>query len=333
MGQTNWLLGGGGDYYFTVWLTGLQDNVPNYNPKATSTGTSSTVSTTSTIATNTGGPTTTQTPSSSDSSESSTAKHHGPSDKTIAIIIGVGVGIVAAVIIGLILCCLRRRKKRTGTLRKRPSTLLSFGSRPSSWASMAPDARISILAGSRKWEGRISATPRRSRQVDVAQDPLPPATPDENPFYTPDERRSSSSSREDSAGDELAAIRVQDQAESQGHGRPPMSELNAYPRGSPLPTVLFPARPGRSATLQRQQSQPQYASPLDEDTPDADVVSPLAPVQPFDPTRPPRMVHYPSWSEVSEFDFATQNGNSIERKPVPGWHPWRERKDGRYELA
>ena len=254
------------------------------------------------------------------------------SDRSVAIIIGVVLGLVAFAVLALIGCCLWRRKKRTGTLRKRPSTLLSFGSRPSSWASLAPDARISILAGSRKWEGRISATPRRSTQPIVAQGALQPPTPDENPFYTPEERRSLNSSREDRTNGERAVDEAARESDNSGHGYLPMSELNA--RGSPLPIALFPGHPNRrDQLLQHQRSQYDYQPSSEEETAEADVISPLAPTQPYDPTRPPRMVHYPSWSEVSEFDFATNNGRSIERKPVPGWNSWIERRDGRDELA
>lgn len=145
-------VGGGGTYYFTVWLTGLEDNVPNYNPNATASTSPSTVQATSTSAANG----TKHKPTSTSTSTPSIKTNHDLSDKSIGIIIGVVLGFVAFVVMAIVFCCLWRRKKRTGSFRRKPSTLLSIESRPSSWASLAPDAVISILAGSRKWEGRVS---------------------------------------------------------------------------------------------------------------------------------------------------------------------------------
>ena len=71
-----------------------------------------------------------------------------------------------------------------------------------------------------------------------------------------------------------------------------------------------------------------------EDDEIRDVVSPIAPVKTAERVRSFPMVHYPSWSEVSDFDFAGNGGaGRPERRTVDGWHPWRERKDGRHELA
>jgi hypothetical protein len=169
-------------------------------------------------------------------------------------------------------------------------------------------------------------------QPGAAQDPVPPSMSEENPFYTPEERQSSTSSRDNNASGEGIAVGAEVEPDNVGQRRPPMSEHTAYSRDSPWPTAQHPGSPNREDMLLRYQpSQPNYPSRSDEE--EVEVVSPLAPITPFDPTRPAPMVHYPSWSEVSDFDFAVGNGTSSERKRVTGWHPWRERRDGRYELA
>lgn len=82
--------------------------------------------------------------------------------------------------------------------------------------------------------------------------------------------------------------------------------------------------------LSRYRSYQLASSPPHEEA--ADVVSPMAEAPKKRHTQPFPMVHYPSWSEVSDFDFVGNNGSSYKRNTVDGWHPWRERKDGRYEL-
>lgn len=64
----------------------------------------------------------------------------------------------------------------------------------------------------------------------------------------------------------------------------------------------------------------------------ADLVSPIVSTRGAERRSTP-MVHYPSWSEVSDFDFSGDGGGDSKRETAQGWHPWRERKDGRYELA
>ena len=309
--------------------------MPNYNPNATSSTSSSTVQATSASVANTTKHKPTSTSTSTLVSTPSTRTNHDPSDKSIAIIIGVVIGFVAFVVMAIILCCLWRRRRRTGSFRRKPSTLLSIGSRPSSWASIAPDATISILAGSRKWEGRISATPRRSMQpVAAAAEHREPSMSEENPFYTPQERRSaaresSTYSRHTEENGEGMAFGADIERDDFQQRYIPTSEQSVGPRHSPLPTVLQLGNPSRVDMLSRYQSNQLRNSTLpDEEA--ADMVSPMASTKRH--TQPFPMVHYPSWSEVSDFDFAVDSGSSFKRNTVDGWHPSRERRDGRYEL-
>lgn len=45
------------------------------------------------------------------------------------------------------------------------------------------------------------------------------------------------------------------------------------------------------------------------------------------------VTHYPSWSEVNEFDFSGEVDDPSAGNQRGSWHSWRERKEGRYELA
>lgn len=100
--------------------------------------------------------------------------------------------------------------------------------------------------------------------------------------------------------------------------------------------------------LQHNHCYPHHENPFtssnDENDEAADAISPMAPVKSLERIRPVSkvtstdfknfpMVHYPSWSEVSDFDFAGADGGGGRKTATDGWHPWRERKDGRYELA
>lgn len=78
-----------------------------------------------------------------------------------------------------------------------------------------------------------------------------------------------------------------------------------------------------------------FTSPEDEED---DIVSPILPSRSPERRHSP-MVHYPSWSEVSEFDFngdgrqGLRNMSSSETDGGDGWQPTRDRMSGRYELA
>ena len=85
-----------------------------------------------------------------------------------------------------------------------------------------------------------------------------------------------------------------------------------------------------------------FASPEDDDIEDErlDMVSPIIPARSPERRHSP-MVHYPSWSEVSEFDFSGDNrrvhpslrGQSSNEDGGDGWRPTRESTIGRQELA
>jgi hypothetical protein len=94
--------------------------------------------------------------------------------------------------------------------------------------------------------------------------------------------------------------------------------------------------PGPS-TLQRYQPQQHiqtsnpFSSPEDQEA--DDIISPILPSRSPERRYSP-IIHYPSWSEVSEFDFAGEGRRRMSDGGDDGWRPGQDRgMDGRHELA
>lgn len=242
---------------------------------------------------------------------------------------------------GLLFWCLRRRRKSTGSYfrgRSPAPLLLANASRPDSAASSVPEATIYVSAGSRKWEGRISRTPatshhsapemaESSRSVERGEG----STSGDTPFYTPQEQRSIANSNH---GDSDTREPCHPAALEHDNPMQIHTSTSAYDAAY-QPTPFSPAemKPQGSNTLQQYEAQRQspFASPHDDEGVDA--ISRLAPSKNTERVQSFPGVHYPSWSEVSDFDFTGDGGGQFKRKDGEGWHPWRERRDGRYELA
>ena len=327
--------GGGGTYYLTIWLTGLEDNVPNYDPnsKDNSTKPSSTKGLQSPASRTPTTSTDSSSPTSKPTSSTSSSKSRAVGDRRLAIILALVFGIGAFAILALLFCYLWKRKKNTGTFfRGKSAALLAGGSRPSSAASSVPEATIYVSAGSRKWEGRISRVPI------VAVNPgdhgrEPRSTSEDCPFYTPQERSTTHVNHADSDGSAPHNAAELEHENSRGRCTSTSTSAHDFTCQQNPPTIMQSQNPNDDALQQRNNSQSHDPFRSSEDDEVTDAVSPMAPTKAVERIRSFPMVHYPSWSEVSDFDFSGDNGGRPKHKIADGWHPWRERRDGRYELA
>ena len=154
--------------------------------------------------------------------------------------------------------------------------------------------------------------------TDVERGPYDPHHHVELDHEDPAHRRSSSSVR--ASGDRPLTPMV------------PM-EMMGYGARSNVPSQVDRRDFGQQSI---QTSNP-FSSPDDRE--DEDVISPILPSRRSPVQRSPPMVHYPSWSEVSEFDFqgdgrrGHRNTNSIDSVGGDAWHSSQERRDGRHEMA
>ena len=177
--------------------------------------------------------------------------------------------------------------------------------------------------------------PPMAMQSDAAQRPSQ-STIEDHAYYTPAERRSSAYSRPREPEESEAR---RDGAELDQHSpanRLTAMSLDVPPRPmSASPTGVMRQLISDTQRQHNEEGQNPFSSAEDDEI--ADVISPIAP-----PTQPSKavervrsmpIVHYPSWSEVSDFDFAGDGKRRSWGKSGGSWHPWRERKDGRHELA
>ena len=255
-------------------------------------------------------------------------------DKTLSIVIGVVVGCVALAIMGLIFFCLHRRRKRTGSF-----FLRRWTPSPTGWRPPHDDTEhfgnVSYVTGGVPYEQQpklpqVTEMQRRGNTPPVNMHPAVLAsssrsTSDDNPFFTPQER--STAQLHEIDGQAIRHVELDHGDPSQrrssssvGNSRPP----------TPFSPLMMQQMPGPS---QRPQI---HVNPFasSEDREAEDVVSPIVPTRSPERRYSP-VVHYPSWDEVSEFNFSDDE-RAARAQAADGGDGYRrvmERRDGRHELA
>lgn len=235
------------------------------------------------------------------------------------------VALVALVLAGLLAFCLHRRRKNRRSLLNRESVSESEIGR---WRG-ASDARSRVSSDprySQDWPERYSrlAAPAPPMAMHPAfnrlGEPTPSSVSEDNPFFTPAERASEMELNHS-------------HAELPENPSPPMSSMGRLSMGdtalggderrstqrrppTPLvsPLMMSPTRPDENHSMNP------FASADDDDDDDddnfndedADFVAPFVPAK-SPKRRSSPQVHYPSWSEISEFDFA---GERLSRRPL-----------------
>lgn len=245
-------------------------------------------------------------------------------NETLAIVLATVIGAIAIAIMVVIFCCLRRRKKRTGTM---------FMRRSSPSTSTRGSRRANVFGGNTEYipNGNMGHAEERDTTFLTGAHVLPPSShahhhrelSDESPFYTPQEPQASHRGRH--------GIMDQTELQNQRSALPsnPQGTGATHPSDAFAPSQLRkPIPPHRLTDL--------HTNPFSsaEDREADDVVSPILPSKSSDRMNSP-LVHYPSVSEVSEFDFAGRDGESgaVGRGNSGAWRSGRERLDGRHELA
>ena len=109
------------------------------------------------------------------------------------------------------------------------------------------------------------------------------------------------------------------------------ADSDARPSTPFSPDTLWQRTRGAPLQQQPQQSQNPFSSPEDRES--DDIVSPIVPQKSWEQRRSGPMLHYPSMSEVSEFDFGDSNHRRSAADSGDNWNSSRERRDGRHELA
>lgn len=260
-------------------------------------------------------------PSSSATNKQTAAQRN---DKRLGIILGVVIGSVAIAVMAVLFWCLARRRRRTGSFFMRRSTLS---------ASSTRSRRLGAFGASPYVSGGSSRRPNMSEMRQNEPALLRPAvlhhhssrsTSEDNPFYTPLERRSGLLDQH-----ELEGRRVE-QSELD-HNEPAHRRSSSSVRDARPPTPFSPAMMQRTRDRSQQQ-QPQNPFSSAEDPEGNNTVSPILPSKSFEQRNSP-MIHYPSIDEVSEFDFAGDGRNRASVDGKIGWHPVKERIYGRHELA
>lgn len=282
-------------------------------------------------------------------------------DKKLGIILGVVLGALAVVIMAVVFLCLRRRKRNTGKyFRGRTPSTRSNGS----WmpgGRMVGRANSTFgtttyvsTGGPNKWDqptASSSISPEH-RLPPMAMHPAirgesSRSTSDDNRYYTPPEQGSTTTSSE------LGGQEIQKEAELEHDGpaqrsssstehdgraqrRSSSTENDTRPPTPFSPLMMMRQASGANTQQQRYNTQRQNPFSSEEDDEADDLVSPIVPTRSPERRHSP-MVHYPSWSEVSDFDFSGQGRNSGRNRHEDdggdGYDPTRERRDGRYELA
>ena len=269
-------------------------------------------------------------------SEAAKNPHETMSDKKLGIILGVVIGCVALLVMAVVFFCLWRRRRNSGSffLSRRSPSSLSGGSWIPGRRSPQPFGTTTYVSGGTPAGQREPKLP----QVSVMQRRNTPpmmmhpalheqssrSTSDDNTFYTP---RGSTTrlNHHEIDGQEIQHATELD------HHEPSQRRSSSSIRDARPPTPFSPMmmqQPPLPVMKPRLHVNP-FSSP--EDAEADDVVSPIAPTRSPERRYSP-MVHYPSWDEVSEFNFS---GDESDRREDggDGWRPRRERKVGRYELA
>lgn len=296
---------------------------------------------------------------------------NGPiGDKRLGIILGCVIGLVVLILVGVLFWCLRRRKSDTGSFFMRRRTPSNASSNVRSWLpsngadTYGNTAYVSAgAANSDVWEKpqpQVAVRPQMAEPRMSQHPAFAPArlqgssrsTSEENPFYTPAERMDAQFGHDTDLErgaydphpvelDDNGKVRPQSFDELQATGdRPPTPfspmEMMGFGASRTAPPSQVERRDfGRNPAQGQPHTANPFSSPEDEEP---DVVSPILPSKSPERRHSP-MVHYPSWSEVSEFDFhgdgrrELRNMSSGDTDGGDGWRPLRERTDGRYELA
>ncbi|KAK0768557.1 hypothetical protein LTS16_026130 [Friedmanniomyces endolithicus] len=304
------------------------------------------------------------------------------SDEKVGVGIGVAVGAVALIVLGLIFCVLHKRRKASGTFFKRRATPSVTDSDVEAWRSpMSRQSSTRSYGPSRDWmqqynrmseapaAGHLQPPPMAMHPAFVRQH-TSRSTSEENPFFTPSESPDYSMTGAGSGAAVLGAHNYRN-TDTPSHASTDSSRTPEPQQ----PRSVTPFSPTMMSTswAQRMHDDPQhqnpyhnqyhndeplhlpppnhnpFASPEDEDEM-TDIVSPIIPARSPERRHSP-MVHYPSWSEVSSFDFAGEGARGVGRdsrasrsEPVSlegsggegGWRPVPGRGDsmyGRSELA
>ncbi|RMX79413.1 hypothetical protein D0868_16315 [Hortaea werneckii] len=263
----------------------------------------------------------------------------------LGIAIGVSVGTVALIVLAIVLCCLHRRKKVTGGYFLRRRTPSITDSDIEAWrSSNQPETSMLSSEPSSRWAGGDKEV-----RTSILERPAPPPISmhpafarhhssqsigsEANPFSASQEQ--SEHYELDGTSSYYAERNGGDLGDTTAGRRSESSDRGPYDRP---PTPFSPMAMMALSPTRDQQPNP-FASAEDEET--DDVISPIMP-----PARNPErihspMVHYPSWSEISEFDFTGEGrGRSSMRGQYSfehdddGWRPIRGRDSivGRHEL-
>jgi hypothetical protein len=293
-----------------------------------------------------------------------TNKSHGglTSDKKVGVAVGVAVGAVALIVLAVVLCCLHRRKRATGAWFQRRPTPSVTDSDLESWRpsprQQAP--MMSMIPAPSVWNDKYDSLargpgaegPEPGGAFGILRPPPAAVHPafarqqsnysssEDNPFFTPEERSQQYESAEEGGTtprNEMAAFGVLDS----GSGRNSTDTLRQTSR-PPTPFSPFMMMAGGAGPRHDQAEHNPFVSPEDDDyEEERDLVSPIIPTRSPERRHSP-MIHYPSWNEISEFDFtgdgqpravrAQQSYQSYEGSD-DGWRPARDSVQGRYELA
>ncbi|TKA25739.1 hypothetical protein B0A50_05836 [Salinomyces thailandicus] len=269
-----------------------------------------------------------------------------PSDEKLGITIGVSAGAVALIVLAVSLCCLRRRRKAIGTYHLQRQTPSVTESDIESWRSPdQPEFSTRVSAS------RNEATDEKYAPASLQERPAPPplsmhpafarhsstqSTSERNPLCTPHERAEQHETEglslnhpemDGMQAPQTATERKSTSSIRETEYRPPTPFSPMPMLGLTFPQHYVPDRP--------------FPSHIDGKADDA--ISPNAL-----PARSPErghspMVHYPSWSEISEFDFTGErNERASLRDQCVGeddGRDWRrgvrqrESVVGRHELA
>ena len=276
---------------------------------------------------------------------------HAISQKKVAIIIGVVIGTIALLVMAVVFWCLHRRRKQTGSFfmrRSSASTISSGGSSRRRYSARGPATygpHSYVSGGLGPWEEKgpeTSAEPHR--QPPAATHPAlmrrqsSRSTFEDRPFVTPaGSYHELENQRTQTAGPNTNGATQRRSSSSVRDGRPP-TPFNPMAMMQTAGPSSQPPQSSQRPELQVQAPTPDrnpFSSP--EDREEDDVVSPIMPSRSPDRRHSP-MVHYPSWDEVSEFDFASaRKQRSYESESSDGWHPGhpagRGGTWGRHELA